>query len=104
MESKKDLSEKWKNILNLLSNEFNKGDVLDIESVIYLIGVQEFGNPNIKFNKETLYGKLFTSKYFPTKTPLRTISTSTILTSDSTYLYSKKKKKKQTKNQKTKKK
>ena len=39
MESKKDLSEKWKNILNLLSNEFNKGDVLDIESVIYLIGV-----------------------------------------------------------------
>ena len=52
MESKKDLSEKWKNILNLLSNEFNKGDVLDIESVIYLIGVQEFGNPNIKFNKD----------------------------------------------------
>ena len=52
MESKKDLSEKWKNILNLLSNEFNKGDVLDIESVIYLIGVQEFGNPKKKFNKD----------------------------------------------------
>jgi len=52
MESKKDLSKKWKNILNLLSNEFNKGDDLDIESVIYLIGVQEFGNPNIKFNKD----------------------------------------------------
>ena len=55
MESKKDLSEKWKNILNLLSNEFNKGDVLDIESVIYLIGVQEFGNPNIKFNKDQFF-------------------------------------------------
>ena len=52
MESKKDLSKKWKNILNLLSNEFNEGDDLDIESVIYLIGVQEFGNPNIKFDKD----------------------------------------------------
>ena len=28
------------------------GDDLDIESVIYLIGVQEFGNPNMKFNKD----------------------------------------------------
>ncbi|MDG1966727.1 MAG: hypothetical protein P8I41_01065 [Flavobacteriaceae bacterium] len=52
MESKKDLSVKWESILNILSNEFNKGDDLDIESVIYLIGVQELGNPNIKFNKD----------------------------------------------------
>ena len=52
MESKKDLSKKWKNILNLLSNEFNKGDDLDIESVIYLIGVQELGETGNKFNKE----------------------------------------------------
>ena len=52
MESKKTLSEKWKNILNIISEKFNKGDDLDIESVIYLIGVQEFGNPNMKFNKD----------------------------------------------------
>ena len=52
MEPKKDLSGKWESILNILSNEFNKGDDLDIESVIYLIGVQELGNPNIKFNKD----------------------------------------------------
>ena len=52
MEPKKDLSSKWESILNILSNEFNKGDDLDIESVIYLIGVQELGNPNIKFNKD----------------------------------------------------
>ena len=52
MESKKDLSVKWESILNILSNEFNKGDDLDIESVIYLIGIQELGNPNIKFNKD----------------------------------------------------
>jgi len=51
MESKKDLSKKWKNILNLLSNEFNKGDDLDIESVIYLIGVQELQQLHSKFNK-----------------------------------------------------
>ena len=52
MEPKKDLSGKWESILNILSDEFNKGDDLDIESVIYLIGVQEFGNPNMKFNKD----------------------------------------------------
>ena len=52
MKSNKDLSGKWKNILNLLSDKFNNGDDLDIESVIYLIGVQEFGNPNMKFTKD----------------------------------------------------
>ena len=52
MEPKKDLSGKWESILNILSDEFNKGDDLDIESVIYLIGVQEFGNPNMQFNKD----------------------------------------------------
>ena len=52
MKSKKDLSVKWKNILKLLSDKFNNGDDLDIESVIYLIGVQEFGNPNMKFSKD----------------------------------------------------
>ena len=52
MEPKKDLSGKWESILNILSDEFNKGDDLDIESVIYLIVVHEFWNPNMKFNKD----------------------------------------------------
>ena len=51
MKIKNDLKKKWDLILSLISTKFNNGEKLDIESVIFLIGVQELGQPDLKFNK-----------------------------------------------------
>ena len=51
MKIKNDLKEKWDLILSLISTKFNNGEKLDIESIIFLIGVQELGQPDLKFNK-----------------------------------------------------
>ncbi|MBL6648953.1 MAG: hypothetical protein ISP56_01655 [Flavobacteriaceae bacterium] len=48
----KGLKEKWNLILDLLSEKFNSDEKLDLESVIFLIGLQEFGKTNIKFTKD----------------------------------------------------
>ena len=47
-----DFKSKWVEIVNVLSKQFNDGQPLDLENIIYLIGVQDFGNPNIKFSKD----------------------------------------------------
>ncbi|RCL66010.1 MAG: hypothetical protein DBW79_04470 [Cryomorphaceae bacterium] len=46
------LKRKWDEIVKLLSNKFNDGQDLDIEGVIFLIGLQEFGDTNYKFRKD----------------------------------------------------
>ena len=51
MKIKNDLKEKWDLILSIISTKFNNGEKLDIESIIFLIGVQELGQPDLKFNK-----------------------------------------------------
>ena len=43
MNNNNDLKNKWITILMLLRNKFNDGQDLDIEGVIYLIGLQELG-------------------------------------------------------------
>jgi hypothetical protein len=52
MENQKQLKNKWNEILMLLSNKFNDGQVLDLEGVIYLIGLQELGQIQSKFKKD----------------------------------------------------
>jgi|TARA_B100000780_G_scaffold5795_1_gene4616 hypothetical protein len=52
MNNNKDLKNKWLKILDILSKQFNDGQPLDLENVIYLIGVQELGQTEKKFNKE----------------------------------------------------
>ena len=52
MSNTNDLKYKWIQVLNILSKQFNDGQPLDLENVIYLIGVQELGQIEKKFNKE----------------------------------------------------
>lgn len=42
----------WEYIVTQLSEKFADGEVLDIESIIYLIGVQELGQLHRKFKKD----------------------------------------------------
>ncbi len=46
------LKEKWEIIVNRLSNQFADGDTLDIDGVLYLIGVQELGKGHQNFKKD----------------------------------------------------
>lgn len=46
------LKERWENVVNLLTQRFSDGDTLDVESIIYLIGVQELGQYHRKFKKD----------------------------------------------------
>ena len=46
------LKNRWNQTLMLLRNKFNDGQDLDIEGVIYLIGLQELGETDSKFKKD----------------------------------------------------
>lgn len=46
------LKERWENVVSLLSNKFADGDTLDLDAIIYLIGVQELGKFNQEFKKD----------------------------------------------------
>lgn len=46
------LKERWENVVNILSNQFAEGDVLDLDAIIYLIGVQELGKVKKTFKKD----------------------------------------------------
>ena len=37
------LKERWEQLVNILSNQFSQGEDLDLDAIIYLIGVQELG-------------------------------------------------------------
>lgn len=52
MKKEKSLKVKWDEIIKILSNKFNDGENLDIEAIIYLIGIQELGRINLKFRKD----------------------------------------------------
>jgi hypothetical protein len=43
---------RWEKIVSLLSNQFAEGDILDLDAIIYLIGVQELGKVHQKFPKD----------------------------------------------------
>ncbi len=46
------LKERWEKLVNLLSNQFSQGDDLDLDAIIYLIGVQELGKVHQTFQKD----------------------------------------------------
>lgn len=46
------LKERWERVVQVLSDRFSAGEDLDLEGIIYLIGVQELGKVHQKFEKD----------------------------------------------------
>jgi len=46
------LKERWEQIVHKLSARFADGERLDLDAIIYLIGVQELGQPGRRFKKD----------------------------------------------------
>jgi|SRR5690625_3881974 len=46
------LKQRWDRVVELLTRRFSDGAVLDLDSIIYLIGVQELGQLHRKFKKD----------------------------------------------------
>jgi len=47
-----ELKDKWNFLVNKLTNQFADGDTLNLDAIIYLIGVQELGQGKKKFKKD----------------------------------------------------
>ncbi len=47
-----ELKKQWEELVLLLSNQFADGDTLDLDAIIYIIGLQEKGNLNTKYSKD----------------------------------------------------
>lgn len=46
------LKERWEKVVTQLSNQFADGDTLDLDAIIYLIGVQELGQLHRRYKKD----------------------------------------------------
>ena len=46
------LKERWEQVVAKLSARFADGERLDLDAIIYLIGVQELGKPGKRFKKD----------------------------------------------------
>ncbi|MEM6719788.1 MAG: hypothetical protein AAF611_10755 [Bacteroidota bacterium] len=46
------LKERWNTVVEKLTNQFAEGDTLDLDAIIYLIGVQELGQIHRTFKKD----------------------------------------------------
>lgn len=46
------LKERWNEVVTKLSQQFAEGDTLDLDAIIYLIGVQELGQLHRRFKKD----------------------------------------------------
>ncbi|GAA4935691.1 hypothetical protein GCM10023314_05030 [Algibacter agarivorans] len=46
------LKERWEMVVQKLSDQFADGDTLDLDAIIYLIGVQELGQLEKTFKKD----------------------------------------------------
>ena len=46
------LKVRWNDLVKILSDRFADGDPLDLDSIIYLVGLQELGQFNRKFKKD----------------------------------------------------
>jgi hypothetical protein len=46
------LKERWEKVVEILSNQFAEGEPLDLDAIIYLIGVQELGKFKRVFAKD----------------------------------------------------
>jgi len=52
MEKDTSLKEKWDFLVEELTNQFSDGDTLNLDGIIYLIGVQELGQGKRLFKKD----------------------------------------------------
>lgn len=43
---------RWEQLVDLLSDRFSEGDVLELDAIIYLVGLQELGQLHRKFRKD----------------------------------------------------
>ena len=43
---------RWNDLVEKLTNQFAEGDILDLDAIIYLIGVQELGQIHKTFKKD----------------------------------------------------
>lgn len=46
------LKERWEKLVKILSDQFSQGEDLDLDAIIYLIGIQELGKIHQKFKKD----------------------------------------------------
>ena len=46
------LKVRWEALVTKLSNQFSDGDPLNLDGIIYLIGLQELGQPHRNFKKD----------------------------------------------------
>jgi hypothetical protein len=46
------LKERWEQLVNILSDQFSQGEDLDLDAIIYLIGVQELGKIHQAYKKD----------------------------------------------------
>ena len=46
------LEEKWQKVKKFFSDKFTDGDKVEVETILYLIGVQELGNGQIEFERD----------------------------------------------------
>jgi hypothetical protein len=46
------LKERWEKVVEILSNQFSEGEQLELDAIIYLIGVQELGKFKRVFAKD----------------------------------------------------
>ena len=46
------LKEYWDELVSRLSEQFTDGDTIDLDGIIYIIGVQELGKTGQKFEKD----------------------------------------------------
>ncbi|MDC6388044.1 hypothetical protein PP182_05100 [Maribacter sp. PR1] len=47
-----ELKDRWEVLVSKLSNRFADGDVLELDAIIYLVGVQELGQYHRKYKKD----------------------------------------------------
>ncbi|RKR14979.1 hypothetical protein CLV91_1061 [Maribacter vaceletii] len=47
-----ELKERWKDLVEKLSKQFADGDTLDLDAIIYLVGIQELGQYDKKYKKD----------------------------------------------------
>ncbi|MBL4604623.1 MAG: hypothetical protein JKY02_02885 [Flavobacteriaceae bacterium] len=52
MEKDTNLKEKWDFLVSELTNQFSDGEMLNLDGIIYLIGVQELGQGKRRFKKD----------------------------------------------------
>lgn len=46
------LKERWEAVVTLLQDKFAPGDTLDLDAIIYLVGIQELAQLHRKFKKD----------------------------------------------------